>query len=190
MAAVVEVRRYTGADNAPELNNVLATGTQLAVADTHLAVGSAVDPVPVPTSGISYSFWCSQRLWVVVPPAGSLSNVRVWFLDRDRTLDAPGIIWLGQKANVAPNAGYRQARGDIGVSGLPLSLANHPGLTAEVVDPLTWVSTAPLSLGGTISTPSTGPVGDFVVLQRGLTSAYPVTGELPAEAMQWAWDES
>lgn len=191
MTATVQVRRWTGAAGAQLKDNILTSGTNLATDDVHSAAGGTSNPIPVPGSGTTYSFWVSFKLYAASAPTGTINNLRAFFESRDRTGDPTGIVWLGQEANVGANSGYRQATGDVGVTGTQLTTVNHTGLTTTPVDPVaSWTPSTPKSLAGSISSPNIGDFGSFLVMQVGVTSAFPNTGALPNEGLTFRYDET
>lgn len=191
MAATVQVRRWTGAAGAQLKDNILTSGTNFATDDVHSAAGGTSNPIPVPGSGTTYSFWVNFKLYAASAPTGTINNIRVFFESRDRSSDPAGIVWLGQEANAGSNSGYRQATGEVGVSGTQLTTGNHSGLTGTPVDPVAnWTPSTPKTITGSISAPNTGDFGSFMVLQTGVTSAYPSTGALPNEELTFRYDET
>jgi hypothetical protein len=184
MAATVQIHRKTGV--APGSGaDITSINTRAATIDAHSADNTA-QPIQIPTVGSNYSYWVTTRLNVVVGPAGTINNLR-WFADGANNFGT-GVTVIGAKASTGANAGYRQATGTPGTTGVELNQTNHTGLDAAAANVFTHTSGSPLSLAG--STSGTGEFGDHFVYQIvvGSTAA---PGELPVdETLTWRYDET
>jgi hypothetical protein len=126
-------------------------------------------------------------LYCSVTPAGTVNNLR-WYTSGSNTFGT-GITALVAKASTGANSGYRQATGTSGTTGIVLNQTNHTGLDTTPSDPFGYTSTAPLTLVGSISNPSTGLFGDNVVYQIvvGTTAG---TGADTAQTFYYKYDET
>jgi len=189
--ADVRCYRWTGTAGAPTKTSVFGITTLLATDDSHHGGADEVNSVPIPAAGTNYSFWGSFRPNAFSSPAGTINALKVW---TDGVDSSPtGVAWLGQRANVAPDAGYRQATGGghvVGTTGVVLNTTNHTGIVAAPVSPFTWTSSVPLALSGSISNPSTGDFADFLILQWSQDSTGNATGSIPTEVFTVQWDET
>ena len=187
MAATVTIRSWTGTAGAPTKTDVTSATKRLVTEDAHYS-GGTTNPIPVPAAGSNYSFWPSYRLSADTTPTTQINNLRFY---SDGTSSSPsGVTWLAQTANITPDAGYRQASGTVGTTGLALNTTNHTGLTAAPVDPFAWTSGSPKTMAGSISNPSTGDFGDFMVMQLVVASTTAATGAITAEQFTVVYDES
>ncbi len=187
MAATVTIRRWTGTAAAPVKTDVTAIVSRYSTSDNHYTSGTT-NPIPVPSTGTNYSYWVSYRLSIDVTPVTTVNNLKFY---TDGASSSPaGVTWLCQSANVGADAGYREATGTIGTTGLVLDATNHTGLTAAPVDPFTFTAASPKTLTGTMSNPTTGDVGDFVVVQMGVASTVASTGAVTAETFSFVFDET
>jgi hypothetical protein len=82
------------------------------------------------------------------------------------------------------------ATGTVGTAGDELNAINHTGLTDDPEDPFDWDSGSPKSLSGSISNPSTGDFGDFLVCQLAVDDTAAASGAITAETSTWQWDET
>lgn len=185
MTATVTVRRHTGTAGSQTKTDI-TSGTALASTSDAPSPGSA-NPIPIPTSGSKYSYWVSTRLSVDVTMAGTIDNLK-WFADGANGFGT-GVTCNGAKASTGSNAGYREAGGTPGDTGTQLTTGNHTGLDATPGDVFAYTSGSPLSLVGTMSNPSTGDLGDFMVWQMVVAStASP--GLTPTETFTFRYDET
>lgn len=170
MAATVEIIRKTGPGSSPVNSTITAINTRANAEDQHTVAGviNAVNR-PLPTNPPKYSYWVSTRLMVTVTPAGTINNLR-WFTDGSNGLGI-GLSCSIAKASNGADDGYRQATGTLGDTGIELNQTNHDGLDEAPSDAFAFTSASPKSLGGSISNPDTGEVGDFVVYQIAVTDA-------------------
>lgn len=135
---------------------------------------------------IAASFWVATRLSCDVTPAGTINNLK-WYTD-----GANG-FGTGVSCYVATATSYVQATGTTGTNGDALSPATSGAYGATLsgvpVDAFTYTAAAPISVTGTISNPSTGDFGDFVVYQiTCIQTAGP--GTIPAETFTYQFDET
>lgn len=185
MSATVTIRRHTGTAGSQTKTDITG-GTAVASTSDSPSPGSA-NPIPIPVSGTKYSYWVSTRLSVDVTPAGTIDNLK-WFADGANGFGT-GVACNGADASTGSNAGYREAGGTPGDTGTQLTTGNHSGLDGSPADVFTYTTGSPKALGGTISNPSTGDVGDFFVWQLAVGStAGP--GLSPAETFTFRYDET
>jgi hypothetical protein len=102
-----------------------------------------------------------------------------------------GIDLLGGLAFNAPNAGYRQATGQLGAFGDQLLAITHTGLAADPSDLFQYSSGTPLAMAGSLANPNTGDFGDFLVFQMSVSSLYTGgTQETVGETFTMQYDET
>jgi len=183
MAAAVEVHRFTGTSPGTG-TDITSSKTYFTTSDNHYSA-SPNYPVPVPAAASNYSYWLSLRLKCTAAPDTALNNAK-FYMNADWT-GGTGITFLGQKANAGADAGYRQATGTPGDTGIELTAGNHTGLTGGPVDPFAWTDESPASLAGSTST--TGYFCDFVVLQA-VVAAAAVGAAQPDFGFTFYWDET
>jgi hypothetical protein len=183
MAATVIINRWTGSSGGPTKDDITGANTVANADDTHqtTAVGSA-DPIRIPTVGTNYSFWVATRLECTVTPAGTINNLR-WYTDGANSFGT-GITCKAQNAST-----YVQATGTVGVTGTQLTTGNYATLSGAPVNAFTFTSGSPKSLTGSITNPSTGDFGHFMVyqLEVGTTASPGATG---SETFTWLYDET
>ena len=183
MAATVVINRWTGSSGSPTKTAITSGNTVASSSDTHqsVAAGSS-NPIRVPASGTNYSYWVSTRLSASSSPSGTINNLR-WYTDGANNFGT-GVACKGQSAS-----SYVQATGTAGTTGIQLTTGAHAGLTGSPVDVFTLTSGSPLSLTGSISSPSTGDFGDFLIYQIevGTTAGPGVTNQ---ETFTWVYDET
>ena len=128
----------------------------------------------------------NTRLSADVTPSGTINNIR-WYTD-----GANG-FGTGVTCKVATANTYGQASGTTGDTGDQLTVANYGDgvndLNGAPADAFTKTSGSPQSVSGSITNPSTGDFGDFVVYQIevGATAS---PGATPAETFTWLYDET
>lgn len=183
MAATVTITRWTGSAGGPTKTNITGANTVANAQDTHTAIASgSANPIVIPTAGTNYSYWVTTRLNCTVTPDGTINNIR-WYTDGANNFGT------GVTCNMQSADSYVQATGTTGVTGTELTTGNHAGLTGSPVSAFTYTSGSPLSLTGSITNPSTGDFGQFIVYQIAVAStASPgVTG---TETFTWIYDET
>lgn len=185
MPATVTIRRWTGSSGGPTKTDITSINTRLNAEDTHTTAGTT-NPVRVPSSGTNYSYWASTRLQASVTPAGTINNIK-WFTDGANNLGT------GLGCNVATGSVYSQATGTSGTSGTELTKVNYDAaggtLAADPTNAFAYTTGSPLSVSGTLTNPSTGDFGDFVVFQMTVgTTANP--GASAQETFTWRYDET
>lgn len=196
MPATVEIRRWTGslAPGPVTKTNINSTNTRANAEDAHTVNGTA-NPVQVPTgAGTNYSYWVTTRLYASTSPSGTINNIR-WYCDGVNAFGTGVDCRVGQvSATNNQDTGYVQATGVTG-SGTQLLAANYPGLTPSTpVKPWTsggsnYISSSPLTVAGSISSPNTGDFGNFVIYQiEVVNGASP--GATGSEQWTWAYDET
>lgn len=181
MAATVTIRRWTGTSGSPTKTDITGINTRANADDTHTTAGTT-NPIQIPTSGTNYSYWVSTRLSADTSPSGTINNIK-WYTDGSNTLGT-GVTC---KASGSASA-YTQATGTVGTTGNVLNSTNYTGVGTPV-DAFTYTSGSPLSVTGSISNPSTGDFGNFVVYQIevGTTAGPGATG---SETFTWKYDET
>jgi hypothetical protein len=185
VAATVQIIRKTGV--APGVAANITSINTRANADDINSVASVVNPIKIPAVGTNYSFWVNTRLNVTVTPSGTINNLK-WFTDGTNNFGV-GVTCVVAKASTGADAGYREAVGVVAISGTQLTLLNNTGLDAAPVDAFTFTTGVPLALSGSITNPSTGEFGDFVVYQTeiGITAT---PGATAMETWTWRYDET
>ncbi len=180
MAATVLIRRWTGTTASPVKTDITSINTRDNAFDTH-STADTTNPVQKPTTGLKFGYWVSTRLDATVTPAGTIDNLR-WFTDGSNTFGT-GITCKGESAT-----SYKQATGTPGDTGNKLTTTNVP-LSASPTDVFAFNSGSPNAITGSISNPSTGDFGDFMVYQLEVsTSAGP--GASTQETFTWRFDET
>ena len=176
MAATVVINRLTG--SGPTKTVISGGTTRFHTADTGAADTNT--PLPIPTSGTTYSYWCATRLECTSAPALGINNIK-WYTD-----GANG-FGTGISLKVQTATGYVQATGTSGTTGNILNTTNYSTLAGATVNAFTYTSGSPLSVSGTLGA-TTGDFGDYVVsqLEAGTTS---LPGPTPAESMTFRYDE-
>jgi hypothetical protein len=178
MAATVTIRRWTGASGSPTKTNITSGSVRFCTAD-NINPGTSY-PIPIPAAGTKYSYWVVTRLSADTTPAAIINNIK-WYTD------GAG-YGTGVACKVQTATAYTQATGTEGDSGSILNTTNYPTLAGATVDAFTETSASPLAVAGSISNPSTGDFGDFVVLQLEVDSTAS-QGILTAETFSWRYDE-
>lgn len=179
MAATVTIRRHTGA--GPTKTDITSINTRANAEDAH-STGGTTNPVQIPEAGTNYSYWVAERLSADTTPSGTINNIR-WYTDGTNNFGT-GVTC---KMNTA--TGYTQASGTPGVTGLLLNTTNYPTLAGATSDAFGFTSGTPKSVTGSISNPSTGDFGDYVVYQNEVgTTAGP--GATTQETFTWRYDET
>lgn len=177
MAATVQIRRLTGA--GPTSTDITSGNTRANAEDAHSTAGTT-NPIQIPSSGLSYSFWVITQLNCTVAPSVSIGNIK-WFTDGANGLGT------GLTMKVSTASGYVQATGTVGTSGTQLTTGNYASLAGAPVNAFGLTSAAPLSVPGSIGA-TTGAFGDRVVYQVEVDpTAAP--GASNAETLSWRYDE-
>lgn len=183
MAATVTIRRWTGA--GPTKTDITSINTRANAEDAHTTAGTS-NPIQIPAAGSNYSYWVTTRLSADSTPAGTINNIK-WYTDGANGFGTGVTATVG---SVPSATGYTQATGTPGTTGTELLVANYPGFTPSPGDdPFGFTSGSPKSVTGSISNPSTGDFGDFIVYQIKVgTTAGP--GATPQETFTWKYDET
>jgi hypothetical protein len=179
MAATVTIRRHTGA--GPTKTDITSINTRANAEDAHTTAGTT-NPIQIPAAGTNYSYWVCTRLSVDVTMAGTINNLK-WYTD--------GTISFGTGVTCKMNTatGYVQATGTAGTTGIQLTTGNYATLAGAPTDAFAFTSGSPKSVTGTMSNPSTGDLGDYVVYQVEVgTTAGP--GATPSETFTFKYDET
>lgn len=181
MPATVKINRHTG--SGPTKTDITGINTVANATDTHQTTASgSSNPIRIPSAGTAYSFWVTCRLEVTVTPLGTVNNIR-WYTDGSNTFGT------GVTCKVQTATAYTQATGTAGNTGDQLNTTNYPTLAGAPVNAFTYVVGSPLSVSGTMSNPSTGDFGDFVVYQLEVDSTA-VPGVTGTETFTWLYDET
>lgn len=183
MAATVQIRRKTGV--TPTNDDITSANTRLSTSDNHYTT-QTTNPIPIPTAGTNYSYWCVTQLYAASTPDGTIDAIK-WYTDGTDSLGT-GVSMKVATANV-----YDQATGTEGTTGAELTVANYGNgttdLDAEPTDVFAYNSGAPLTVAGSINNPSTGDFGDLVVFQSAIISTASA-GTTPTETITWQYDET
>ncbi len=184
MAATVLIKRWTGSGpTKTDINSGTNPGinTRLDASDAH-STGSTSNPITIPASSSNYSYWCVTRLSASVTPSTIINNIK-WYTDSSNSLGT-GVTYVVNTATT-----YVQATGTPGTTGDILSTGNYSTLAGAPSNAFAYTSGSPLSVTGSISNPSTGDFGDFVVSQIvvGTTAG---AGATATESITWAFDET
>ena len=181
MAATVTIRRWTGTSGAPTKTDITSINTRANAEDAHSTAGTT-NPIQIPAAGTNYSYWVSTRLSADTSPTGTINNIR-WYTD--------GANGFGTGVTCKVSAGasaYTQATGTPGTTGTQLTSGAYTGVGTPS-DAFSYTSGSPLSVTGSISNPSTGDFGNFVVYQTEVgTTAGP--GATATETFTWKYDET
>lgn len=180
MVATVTIRRWTGTSGSPVKTDITGINTRANAADAH-STNDTASPVTIVTGQTHYSYWVTTRLSADTTPTGTIDNIR-WYTDGSNTLGT-GVTMKAQDAS-----SYVQATGSTG-NGTQLTTGNHVGLSGAPVDAFTLTDGAPKAVTGSISNPSTGDFGDFIVYQVEVadTASAGTTG---TETLTWKYDET
>lgn len=182
MAATVTIRHWTGASGSPTKTDCTSATTMAVTEDAHYSSGTT-NPIPIPSSSTNYSYWLPFRLSADVTPAGTINNIKVY---TDGASGFPTNVAV--KGETATS--YVQPTGTEGTTGDLLNTTNYATLAGATADIFTWTSGSPKSVTGSITNPSTGDFGDFVVIQVEVPSTVATSGETSGETLTWIWDET
>lgn len=165
MAASSQVRYYTGASPGSASGDI--TGTTIRYKQADAATQDTNNPIPLPASGLNFSWRKSTKINFSTTPAGTISNLR-WFL---ATLPGTGVRFF---ARLQVSGIYIQAISN-DATGITGFTDTSPNQTTN--DAVNYISAAPLTvLAGTLLTnPNTGEGGVtqlFVETQLALSTAY------------------
>jgi len=178
MAAVVEIKRWTGLAAGPTKDIITSINTRANAEDTNTPDGTT-NSILIPAGGSNYSYWVETRLYVTSISLGTVDNLR-WYSDGTNNFGTD-VTCVGYSA-----AGYVQATGTPGTTGDPLTKASG-SLREEPVDVFGLKVGSPLSLTGT--TIATGDFGDFFVYQI-VVGSTAVSGATAAETFTWKYDDT
>lgn len=170
MPATVAVISQHGAAGATE-TTVSGGSMRFKRADDDTANAAAV--VPIPSSGVNYSWRKNLKIKITASPDNAISNLRFF---------TGGSAWAtGVTLFAKTNASYVQ-----GGSG------DESAQLSGSVDASTYTSASPLAIaaGQVIANPDTGyGTQDFLQLQ-GACGATATRGNVPAQTLTWRFDES
>jgi len=178
MAATVEIVRLTG--SGPTATTITSIDTTANAADAH-GTDPTSYPIRIPGAGYNYSYWVVTRLNCTVSPSSIINNIK-WYTN--------GVSGLGTGASckVATAWSYHYGYGTIGVTGIPLALSSYDTLNQTPADIFGYTSAGPLSVSGSLSSPSTGQFGNYVVYQMALDSTA-TSGYILDTHLTWVYDE-
>ena len=182
MAATVTIRHWTGSAGSPTKTDVTSATTMFVTDANHYASGTT-NPVPIPASSTNYSYWVPFRLQATTTPSGTINNIKVY---TDGSSGYPANVAV--KGNTATS--YIQPTGTEGTTGDILNTTNYTTLAGVTASIFGWTSGASKSVTGSLSNPSTGDFGDFVVVQMEVPSTVTQSGETAGETLTWVWDET
>lgn len=182
MAATIQVTRFTGA--GPSETNITSINSRSSTSDNHYTT-ETTNSIPIPTAGTNRSFWVVTGLKAVTSPTGTIDNLK-WYTDGNNGSGT------GITVEVGTSSSYVQATGTVGTSGDQLTSTNYTGLaptTPPTDNAFTYTSSAPLSVTGSITNPSTGNFGNYVIFQYsvGTTASSGTSGQ---ETYTWQYDET
>lgn len=182
MAATVQVTRFTG--SGPTETNVTSINTRLSTSDNHYTT-QTTNPVPIPTAGYKRSYWCVTGLKCTVTPTGTIDNIK-WYTDGTNGSGT------GITVEAGTSSSYVQATGTVGDDGDQLNSTNYTGLTPTTPsadNAFGYTSSSALSVTGSITNPSTGNFGNYVIYQYtvGTTAGAGTSGQ---ETYTWQYDET
>ena len=182
MAATIQILRFTG--SGPTENNITSINTRGSTSDNHYTT-ETTNPVPIPAAGTNRTFWIITGLKCTVTPVGTVDNIK-WFTD-----GANG-TGTGVTTEAGTSATYDQATGTVGTTGDILTSTNYTGLTPTTPsadNAFGYVTGTPLSVTGSITNPSTGNFGSYVIYQYsvGTTAG---AGTSNSETYTWQYDET
>lgn len=178
MAATVIINRLTG--SGPGKTNITAALSRLSASD--VASPGTTNPILIPSAGTNRSYWAVTRLEVTGTPTGTINNIR-WYPVGTNPYQS------GVRVNVNTATGYTQASGTLGESGTILNTTNYPTLAGAPVDVYTYSSGSALTVAGSMSNPSIGDLGDYVVLQAEADAGVS-PGIQPTETGRFQYDET
>jgi hypothetical protein len=176
------MRAYTGSAGAPTITDVTSTNLRFNTSDTYASGGSAT-PIPIPSSSSNFSYWVAYRLDATVTPVGTISNVRFY------TSGVSGFP-AGVSARCQEATSYIQATGTPGTTGLELNTTNYATLTGATVDPFSFTAASPKTISGSLANPSTGPFGNWFVMQIEVASTTAAGGTIAAPQLFVVFDET
>jgi len=152
------------------------------------------NPLPVPASGTTYSYWKQVYLFCSTAPTTKIDNVKL-YSDGSNGFGTDVDLWVGTAfptKNSGSDAGYEVATGIVNVSGDPMWYGGsaHSGIS-NVADIFGYTSGSPLSVS--ISEASNqidaeNETTNYVVLQMSVGSNASA-GALNAETLTWQYDE-
>ena len=173
-AATISIKEVNGASSGTPTT---VTAVRLCTTDSYNPTTSY--PLVKPASSYNYSYWKQFYLNADTSPTGTINNIK-WYADG--TIGWTGVVLY---AGVCTN--YVQATGTQGATGNEAH-ASHSD-TPTMTDASTYTPSAPLSVTGSISNPSTGKISQYVIIQ-GRISTSAVSGTLGTETITWKYDET
>lgn len=175
----VQIRRKTG--SGPTATDITSINTRLNAEDAHSTAGTT-NPIRVPTTGTNYSYWATTQLYYTGTATGTINNIE-WFTDGGNGLGT------GVGLVVSTAGAYVQATGTAGTTGLPLSMANHSGLSGTPTNAFVYVTGAALAVNGSVTDPNNQDVGSAVVIQVTVQPTA-AAGATPQETMTFRYDST
>lgn len=189
--ATVEVQQFTGAGPT----KTAVTTPRLSTSDS--AAPGTSNPLPIPDSGVIYSYWMTLHLTITNMQDATLLNNHQFYSDEGTdawTMGTDGLVRVGLRDsgdNGVPVASYDQATGDEGVSGDDMEddtdgHAYYKGQDPETGDVADYTSAAKLEIDTTDHTEAEGFQG--VVLQAVLDDDA-TRGAQAASTLTFEYDE-
>lgn len=170
MAAVTEVRQYTGSGPT----GAAITNGRYKTDDNSSGTDSTYQLVK-PSTGINYSYVLWLALYVTSAPAGSITNIKHY---------GPGTSWgTGITVKGIQTNTYAQATGTQGASGDLSSTVYTSG-----TDFSTYTSGSPLSVTSAATT-GTGRYSYYIASQMAMTTSVSA-GTLSAQTNTFRFDET
>ncbi|MFH0938237.1 MAG: hypothetical protein V1899_03015 [Planctomycetota bacterium] len=142
MSANVKVYSWHGA-GAGSGADITSADVRFRLSDVD--TGDTANPVVIPAAGTNYSWLKNLRLYATTSPASIIDNLKFY---SDGVAWATGITVKGKASDTYVDP-----------------VANGASILAGATDLYTYTTGAPLSLTGSISNPTTGDFGQFVVAQ-------------------------
>lgn len=181
MPATVDITRTTGATGSPTIGIITNINTRANAFDSN-TTADTTNPIQIPASGNNYSYWVSTRLTCSVSPAGTINNLR-WYTSGTNPFGTGVTVQFGEASS------YVQATGTPGQTGTALSTSAYSTLLAAPVNPFTYTSSSPYSLTGSLSNPSTGAFGNWIIYQIVVASTT-LPGPTAQASFTWKYDET
>ena len=165
MAASAQTRYYTGASPGAASSDITGTTIRYKLADN--ATQDTLTPIPLPTSGLSFSWRKSTKVNFSSTPAGSITNLR-WFLTSN---PGTGVRFF---ARLQATGLYIQANSN-DANGITGFTDTSPNQTTN--DAVNYTSSVPLTVQAStvVANPNTGEGGAnqvFVETQLAISTSY------------------
>lgn len=169
MAATVVITSFHGAAGATQ---AAIDGTSIRYKQADNDTVDANNPIPIPGSGTAYSYIKHFKFNVTATPANTINNLKVYS-------DGANGLGTGMDLLIGTNASY--------VSPLTQLATQYTSVTLNSV--FGYTSGSALAVTGSLSNPSTGFVGDYIVSQFTVASTA-TQGNSGSEVITFSFDES